>query len=260
MTPPATNSPYDDLAFLYDRWLSGDRAAAPCLEFYTAFLSDEEGRVLELGTGTGRIARALVANGVQVVGLDASAPMLALNRAADSASQLIQGEFAALPFRPGFDVVICPMRTIGHLLSGHERASLLAEVHRVLRPGGRFVFDHYNIDLDWAEAHDGRPILMYAGAHDGDTEVAVLIWDRYDYRFAEQRLGCTVRVEKVTVGGKVLDSAETAFDFVWLRYEQVVDEATTAGFEVEACFGDFDRTPWAINADQMIWVLRRPTR
>jgi SAM-dependent methyltransferase len=259
VSPSVSSSAYDELASVYDRWLSGDMNAAPCLKFYIALLADEDGRVLELGTGTGRISRILAAAGVRVIGLDASAPMLALNRAADPAGALVRGEFAALPFRPGFDVVVCPMRTIGHLLSGHERACLLAEVHRVLRPGGRFVFDHYNIDLDWAAAHEGRPILMYAGPDDGDTEVAVLVWDQYDYQFTEQKLGCSVRVERVTIGGDVLDSAETAFDFTWLRHEQVVREATDAGFEIEACFGDFDRSPWSTDAEQMIWVLRLPT-
>ena len=168
------------------------------------------------------------------------------------------GQFDALPFRQGFDVVVCPMRTIGHVLTPTARSRLLRQVRAVLRPGGKLVFDHYNIDLDWAKAHDGRPLLMYAGRDDENDGLALLIWDTYDYRFSDQRMRCTVTVERIAIGGEVVSREATSFDFGWLRHEQVLEEAHQTGFVVEDCFGGFDRSPFTPESDQMIWVLRRP--
>jgi demethylmenaquinone methyltransferase / 2-methoxy-6-polyprenyl-1,4-benzoquinol methylase len=99
-------------------------------------------RVLDVATGTGLVARALVARyGCHVVGLDQSAPMLArahAELAADPAPaeriELVEGEAEALPFADAeFDHL-----TFTYLLRYvDDPAATLAELARVVRPGGR---------------------------------------------------------------------------------------------------------------------------
>jgi demethylmenaquinone methyltransferase / 2-methoxy-6-polyprenyl-1,4-benzoquinol methylase len=99
-------------------------------------------RVLDVATGTGLVARALVARyGCHVVGLDQSAPMLArahTELAADPAPaeriELVEGEAEALPFADAeFDHL-----TFTYLLRYvDDPAATLAELARVVRPGGR---------------------------------------------------------------------------------------------------------------------------
>jgi SAM-dependent methyltransferase len=259
---------YDDLASVYDRWLSGDEAAGPCLDFYLSELRDETGPVLELGVGTGRIGRALAAAGVATVGLDVSAGMLARARRAVVTSPaglpatgrptFVRGVFQRLPFATGsFAAVILPMRTVGHLVNASDRRDTFAEVARVLRPGGRFVLDHYQLDRDWAEAHDGRARLMYAGPAEGREDAALLIWDRYDYDFAGQSLHCTVCVEEVGPGGNLRTTATIAFDFRWYGVAELVALANAAGRAVRSRWGDFSRAPLRPGSDHLILVLRK---
>ncbi len=99
-------------------------------------------RVLDVATGTGLVARALVERyRCRVVGLDQSAPMLARARAelaADAALaervELVEGEAEALPFADAeFDHL-----TFTYLLRYvDDPAATLREMARVVRPGGR---------------------------------------------------------------------------------------------------------------------------
>lgn len=255
---------YDRLAAVYDRWLSGDEASGPCLAFYRDELAGSLGPVLELGVGTGRIACALAAHGTRVVGLDISRRMLArLSTEAVGGGQPapplgVCGRFEQLPFRTGtFGAVILPMRTIGHLVEEDSRQELFDEVHRVLAPGGRMVFDHYRIDLEWARAHHDRHRLMYAGAADGAEDAALLIWDRYTYDFPRRTLRCVVSLERLGPGGALAAVEEVGFDFRWFEAEELEREAARAGLVLESCWGSFDRDPFGPDSEHMVFVVRR---
>jgi demethylmenaquinone methyltransferase/2-methoxy-6-polyprenyl-1,4-benzoquinol methylase len=99
-------------------------------------------RVLDVATGTGLVARALVeAYGCRVVGLDQSAPMLARARAKvgeDPALagriELVEGQAEEMPFDDDeFDHL-----TFTYLLRYvDDPGATLRELARVVRPGGR---------------------------------------------------------------------------------------------------------------------------
>lgn len=117
------------------------------------------GTVLDVGTGTGRIAELLAPNAVHVTGFDKSPEMLRIARArlqklpADRHA-LIQGDFAALPFADAsFDTLL--FHQVLHY--AQEPEAVLAEAARVTRPGGRIAI----VDL---AAHD-REELRTAHAH-----------------------------------------------------------------------------------------------
>lgn len=87
--------------------------------------------VLDVAAGTGSITRLLQARGADVVSLDQSEPMLAM--AADRGATAVVATAERLPFPDStFDAV-----TFGYLLRYvDDVAACLAEVTRVLRPGG----------------------------------------------------------------------------------------------------------------------------
>jgi demethylmenaquinone methyltransferase/2-methoxy-6-polyprenyl-1,4-benzoquinol methylase len=91
-------------------------------------------RVLDACCGTGDFALADARAGGRVTGLDFSERMLERARAKSSAVEWVQGDALALPFEDGsFDAATVGfgVRNLESLESG------LAELRRVLRPGGR---------------------------------------------------------------------------------------------------------------------------
>ena len=117
------------------------------------------GRLLDIGTGTGRIAELLAPQAEHVVALDKSPEMLRLARTRlqglpTGDIELVQGDFAALPFAArAFDTVV--FHQVLHY--AQEPAYALAEAARVCRAGGRLAI----VDL----AAHGREELRSRHAH-----------------------------------------------------------------------------------------------
>jgi len=102
----------------------------------------ESGLDLCCGTGAGMDVLRTVCR-EQVTGVDISAGMLAVARERAArpggpSTALVRGDARALPFGPAFDLVVS-FGAFGHFLP-RELPGLFAQVHSVLRPGGRFAF------------------------------------------------------------------------------------------------------------------------
>lgn len=132
-------SDWGRIARLYDLQLWLERTALNAAIDMAGIESDN--RLLDLGTGTAAFLRQLGRRHMafdEAIGIDSSPEMLARARVLPRGCRLSQADATKLPF-PGqsFDVVSAIY--LLHLLDRLERAAVLAEVRRVMRPGGRLV-------------------------------------------------------------------------------------------------------------------------
>ena len=155
--------------------------------------SEPLGEVLDIGTGTGRIAELLEPAATRITGLDKSPEMLRLARARlqglpAGRVELVQGDFSALPFAPGnFDTVV--FHQVLHYAT--EPEYVLAEAARVCRAGGRIAI----VDLAAHEREDLRRTHAHARLGFADEQMSAML-SRYGFEFDD---GATVEGGELAV-------------------------------------------------------------
>ncbi len=124
---------FDRVAAIYDETRGGERRGDSFADDLAPWIVGE--RVVELGIGTGLIARGLRRHGRDVVGFDLSEPMMRL--AVERVGPCVAlADVDVLPLAD--DSVDCAYFVwVLHLV--HHPAATLAEAARVVRPGGRIV-------------------------------------------------------------------------------------------------------------------------
>ncbi len=245
----AAESPYDGIAALYDSW---SRSVTEDVDFYVAEARKATGAagtagtgrgkpIVELGVGTGRIAVPTAAAAVRVIGVDSSPGMLdvcRLRAEAAGVEQLLDlrlGDLREPPVAERVPLVTCPFRSYLHLADADERRAALRAARDLLLPGGRLIFDVFAPSADDIEETDARWLEREPG-----------IWERADWDEDERRLTLAVRSH----------DAESSMTLAWLSPDEWRLLLEQAGFELEACYGWFDRRPYEGGEDS-IWIARR---
>jgi SAM-dependent methyltransferase len=233
-------SAYDAIAALYDPW---SRSVTEDVDFYVALARDTGGPVVELGVGTGRIALPTARAGIRVIGVDASERMLAVCRARAEEAGLAElvdlrlGDLREPPVEELVPLVTSPFRALLHLRSDEERLQCLRAVNALLEPDGRFVFDVFAPSAADVAETQGLWLEREPG-----------IWERARWDLERRTLTLSVRGE----------AGETRMDLAWLAPDEWQRLLERAGFEVEACYGWFDGSPYTGGEDTVWLASPRP--
>ena len=108
-------------------------------------------RTVDMGCGEGRVARELIARGHRVVGIEGSPTLARAARDADPPIDVHVADASAMPLADGAaDLCVASMM----LLNVDDLDAVIAEVARVLAPGGRLVFSTTHPDSGRRKAGD----------------------------------------------------------------------------------------------------------
>jgi SAM-dependent methyltransferase len=244
---------WDEYAPFYD-WENARTVARRDVAFWQRLALAQEGPVLELGCGTGRIAVPVARAGAVVIGIDRSAEMLArarqrLRRARLlERARLVRGDIRALPFRtrPGFNLVMAPYGILQSLTRERDLQATLESVGRVLRRGGIFGIDLVPDLPRWSEYERKASLAGTRGRNVHLKLVESVRQDRarrltiFDQEYIETR-GRERRVHRFSL------------TFRTLSVPQMTRRLEAAGFGVEAILGDYQGGPWDSRAD--VWMI-----
>jgi len=246
---------WDDYAPFYD-WENAQTLARRDVRFWQRLAAAQDGRVLELGCGTGRLTVPVARTGADLVGIDRSAAMLARARQrlrrARLRAPLIRGDIRQLPFRRRirFDLVMAPYGMLQSLTSDRDLRQTLDAVAGVLKRGGLFAIDLVPDLPRWAE-YDRRVSLSGRRGQGHVRLTESVRQDRakgltiFDQEYSERR------------GGRLTSTNRFSLTFRTITVPQMRQRLERAGFRIDALLGDYDGGPLDLRADVWIILARR---
>lgn len=228
-----------ELAALYDidsGW-SEDR------DFYLRLAGDEPKRVLEIGCGTGLMARAMARADHDVTAVDPAQAMLDFGRRQPFGDLVDWRQGTAQDFSTSerFDLAFMTGHAFQVLLSDDDIRLALANIRAHLAPGAVFAFETRNPALRWEELFNNDSILA---TETGPVSVEWrVLWRRGEFvRFDTcYHLPDGVRISESTLRFVSLDALRAFCE--------------EAGFEIRSIHGDWDRTPFAAESSREIIVI-----
>lgn len=209
------------------------------VEFVESLFDRRPGAVLDLACGAGRHTAALRRHGVRTLGVDLSITLLA--QAPDLPR--VAGDMRGLPFgTASFDWVLNFFTSFGYFETEAENRQVLAEVARVLVPGGRFLIDLFNRHrvLETLEPAETRTI---AG-----RRVEIERW--YDERSA--RINKRIRLTGGEYPYRTFVESVRAYTAA-----EVSSALADAGLSVTERFGSFSGEAFDRTSPRLILVARK---
>lgn len=222
----------------------GTAASDAAVETIAGIVGD--GRLMELGVGTGRLALPLARRGVRVSGLDASPEMLAVLRAKPGGREIpvVVGDMADPPAEAPFDHAILVFNTLFCLLTQEAQLRCFANVAARLPAGGTFLIEAFVPDLARFEAGQ---VVRASGV---ERDAVTLDVARHDP--VRQRLD--TQTVRITQDGVRLMPVPVRY--AWPSEIDLM--ARLAGMHLEARWGGWGRAPFTAESRSHISLYRKP--
>ena len=256
----AHDDPYAVIAAYYDTVAAG---GDDDIELFAGLWAGTGGRVLDLATGTGRVAVALALLGAEVTALDISGPMLELSRRRSAAAGVsvrwVQADMR--DYAPGerYDLIVCAADSFLHL---PDRTSQRAALHRAadgLAEGGRLVLDlPAPGGPSWSDWQPGvRPLeLVWAGT--GPEGRPLQYFATHEVDAAAQTRTVTHLFDELAADGTVRRRI-SRFTLRFIFPVELYYLAEDCGLTVIDRFGGYNGEPFTGGCDRHVAVLGRRT-
>jgi SAM-dependent methyltransferase len=202
-----------------------------------------DGAALELAVGTGRVAVPLAERGVSVTGIELSRPMIDRLRAKVGTErvQVLEGDMATTRAPGEFSLAYLVFNTISNLLGQEAQVECFRNAARHLVAGGRFVIELWVPQL--RQLPPGSPAAVFA------SEPGYIGLDTYDV-LHQQVVSHHFRFGR----GREATHAVSPHRYIWPGELDLM--AQLAGFELEARYADWDRSPFTAESRSHVSVYR----
>ena len=124
-------------------------------QFYDSLLrANNSQRILEIGCGSGMLARRFLANRYDYLGLDLHNEMLEIARREVKSDRFIQCDMRNISFDQQFDAALITGRSIAYVIENKDIIDTLSGIHKSLKDNGLLVFGVFNANKIFDDLND----------------------------------------------------------------------------------------------------------
>src|SRR5258706_7524735 len=264
--PSPSDDPYGAIAEWYDVEHNTHTDDLECYLSLIAGMHEGPARLLEIGSGTGRIQAALALAGHYVTGVEPSTAMRArahlrcasLPQRVARRIRTLDGSATHLPLADDetFDVALFGLNTFAHLLARDERQLALKLARKHLMPGGALILDldlsgprrlraaagHVLWQGTWPIEPTGSELSHFVAAMPDGSPGTLRVVHFYD----------------VSVPGGGVHRTTAAMSLALLGHGEMELALEAAGFESVAVYGSHDLTGFEERSARALYVARAP--
>jgi SAM-dependent methyltransferase len=245
---------YDGIASFYD---VEHAPFTDDVDMYRNFAESSGGSLLELASGSGRLLLPLAQDGYTLVGVDSSAPMLAIARQHLTAAgvlahcELMQADIRTMRLERTFRMVFLALGSFAHLTQRSDQQQTLATARLHLSRGGLFLLDISNADIRYMESLGGQ--LLHQGTWRRDDGSMLTHFVSPATATDRRLLELTHFYDVYTQGGTIQRTTATMHLALFERGE-VELLLEQAGFTIKDVYGTYDLEPYQVDSPRMIFV------
>ncbi len=226
------------------------------LQEFVGMLGDSP-RVLELGSGTGRLLLPLLDAGASVVGLDREPAMVSVARRRlgfyGGRVNLVEGDMRDFDLPQQFDLVLIGLNTFMHLLTIKDQLRTLECAHRHLRPAGLLLLDLANPHAVVRDTPIGVVQHRFTRKLPVEPTATVTLWCTTVLSPSEQLTHTTLFFDELSDSGTLLRSIAEVQLRLTYRYE-LEHLLHRAGFSIRNLYGDYDAAQYEDDSERLICI------
>ena len=205
-----------------------------------------DGFVLDLACGTGRLSEALIRAGYDLICTDVSEDMLAEARRRlqpyGEKALILQQDMRAIDLYGTVRACVCSLDSVNHLISAEDVRRVFALVSLFTEPGGVFVFDVNSVYKHEAVLADNTFV------YEDDTDL--LVWQN-EYDPGDRTVQMLIDVFSLRPDGAYDRFSEEITERAY-TVEELTEMLSGAGFREICVFGD-RRTAPPDETEERIW-------
>lgn len=242
---------YEVFADFYDK-LTGNVEYSKRAQYILSLLgkhNHDPGLTLDLACGTGSLTLELKKAGVDIYGIDGSADMLsvALQKASDEGEQILylRQKMQSIDLYGTIDTCLCTLDSLNHLTDKKDVQKTFDRVSLFMNPRGLFVFDVNTIYKHREVLKDN--VFVF------DTDEVYCVWQNTPLEDDVVEISLDFFIPEENNYYRMTETfRERAY-----TADELSEMLGTAGFEVEAIYGDMTELPPCDTEQRLTFVARK---
>jgi len=218
--------------------------------FYLDRIKETKGKILEIGSGTGRLLTDALGEGADIFGIDISPAMLDVLRSKLPKEQQFRislQNMISFRFPHKYDLVIAPFRVFMHLTDKSDQLKALNHIRKNLNPGGKFIFDAFIPDLKMLITGLDK-VKDFEGEYEPGKSVRRIVSTRPD--LLNQIINLCFRIEWNDGSNEYADEWNSSLRYFFrFELEHLVERSQFSSYKI---YGDFERNELGPDSGEFI--------